>query len=245
MIYTITGIIKSELLKTRHTSARRLVPAAPLITLLLGLLLSGPSFQLAACNWWYTIILPVILAVWSAGSISREKKTSDQNILTLPIRPENIWLGKVVSSVLFLLGSSIILCIGCAIPGMVTQTPVTPFHSLIGCSLLFLTFLWQIPFTMLLSCYVGYLPSILFTFAGSIIFSSIDFTERVLFYLNPFAIPPRILYPFFRMRSNGLPLPADSPLLIPEQLGAATGLSLLLFLLITLTGSKLYRKLKI
>lgn len=242
--YTMTGITKSELLKTKHTSARRLVLAAPVLTLLLGSLLSGASFQLASCNWWYSIILPVILAVWSAGSISREKRTSDQNLLTLPVRPESVWLGKALSSAFFLFGSCIILGVGCAIPGFITQTIVPPLGCMIGCLLLFLTFLWQIPFTMLLSCCTGYLPAILITFTGNILFLTPDFTEQGLFYLNPFAIPSRILYPFFQMRSNGLPLPADSPLLVPDHTGTAVGLSLALFLFLLLTGSKIYKKLK-
>ena len=50
------GLVKSELMKMRHTFSMKLVFFAPLATLLLGYILSGSYVQLSAYNWWYTIV---------------------------------------------------------------------------------------------------------------------------------------------------------------------------------------------
>ena len=45
------GMVKSELMKMRHTFSLKLVFFAPLVTLLLGYILSGSYVQLSAYNW--------------------------------------------------------------------------------------------------------------------------------------------------------------------------------------------------
>lgn len=74
-------IVRSELLKMRHTFSLKLVILAPLVTLLLGYLLSGSYVQLSAYNWWYSMILPLVVSLCSASMIVREKKTGMQNIV--------------------------------------------------------------------------------------------------------------------------------------------------------------------
>ena len=69
------GIIRSELLKMRHTFSMKLVILAPLVILLLGYLLSSSYVQLSAYNWWYFMILPLVVSLCSASMIVREKKT--------------------------------------------------------------------------------------------------------------------------------------------------------------------------
>ena len=80
------GIIQSELLKMRHTFSMKLVIMAPLVTLLLSYLLSGSYAQLSSYNWWYFMILPLVVSLCSASMIVREKKSGMQNIVCLPVR---------------------------------------------------------------------------------------------------------------------------------------------------------------
>ena len=61
------GIIRSELLKMRHTFSMKLVILAPLVILLLGYLLSSSYVQLSAYNWWYSMILPLVVSLCSAS----------------------------------------------------------------------------------------------------------------------------------------------------------------------------------
>ena len=64
-------LVRSELLKLRHTFSMKLPVVAPIMTLLLGYVLSGNSVQFTAYNWWYTMIFPVAISLWSANALSR------------------------------------------------------------------------------------------------------------------------------------------------------------------------------
>ena len=55
--------------------------------------------------------------------------------------------------------------------------------------------------------------------------------ESNLFYLNPFAIPARIVCPFFKMHPNGIPIENGSFLLNTGAVIPAVGISLVLAVL--------------
>lgn len=98
------GIVRSELLKMRHSFSMKLIFGAPLATVLVGFLLSSHAVQYSAYNWWYTMLLPVVTALWAAGTVIREKNTGLQNIVCLPFPSAKIWIGKglALTSVLFI-----------------------------------------------------------------------------------------------------------------------------------------------
>ena len=87
------GIVRSELLKMRHSFSMKLIFGAPLATVLVGFLLSSHAVQYSAYNWWYTMLLPVVTALWAAGTVIREKNTGLQNIVCLPFPSAKIWIG--------------------------------------------------------------------------------------------------------------------------------------------------------
>ena len=234
-------IMQSELLKMRHTFSIKLLFVAPLITVLIGTLLSGRFTQLSSYNWWYTIILPTIVAMWSANTISCEKKTNMQNVICIPIAFEKIWLGKVFVLATILFGTNVILWLLTTIAGIMTETTVSPINGLIGCMLLFVSYLWQIPLVMLLANFIGYLPTII----GSVLANTILFTmgaEKRLFFLNPFAIPSRIVCPFFKIHPNGIPIEDGSSLLTNTNVMAAMGISILIAAVFLVISSKLFCK---
>ncbi|MBU9738097.1 lantibiotic immunity ABC transporter MutE/EpiE family permease subunit [Diplocloster agilis] len=237
----MSGIIQSELLKMRHTFSMKLVFTAPLTAALLGYLLSGSFAQLSTYNWWYTILLPVVVAMWAAGMIVREKNTGMQNVVCLPVRFDKIWLGKTLTLAIMLFGMHLLLWLITTVMGLLAGTAVSPPDGLIGCMLLFLTYLWQIPFIMLLAGFMGYLPAVFGAAAASVLLSAFG-TEKAWFLLNPYAIPARIVCPFFKIHHNGLPLNNSSPLLFKGPVLPALAVSLLLALLVYLCSSKLFRK---
>lgn len=206
------GMIRSELLKMRHTFSMKLIILAPLVTLLLSFLLSGSYVQFSAYNWWYFMILPLVVSLCSASMIVREKKTGMQNIVCLPVKFNKIWFGKTAALVILLFVSNLLLWISTTVVGFVTKVTVSPFNGLIGCMLLFLTYLWQIPLIMLLVKFMGYLPTVLVSMAANVILS-VALAETEWFLFIPYAIPARIVCPFFKMHINGVPLESGSPLL--------------------------------
>lgn len=205
-------IVHSELLKMKHTFSIKLVVVAPLFTVLLGYLLSEKSVQFCAYNWWYTMILPITVSLWSANTIQCEKKTGMQNMLCLPLRVETLWFGKVAAVSFLLLLSNLFMWLITSAFGIYTTMYISIIDGLIGCLLLFVTYLWQIPFVMFLTGKIGFIGSIILSFLGNILLSSF-FAEKSWFMYIPYAIPCRIVCPFFKMSPNGLPLSSESDLL--------------------------------
>ena len=234
-------LVRSELLKLRHTFSMKLPVVAPIMTLLLGYVLSGNSVQFTAYNWWYTMIFPVAISLWSANAISREKNTQYQNLLCLPIDLKNLWLGKVLANVVLLLLSSLIIWSGCTAFGALTKMNINLLDGFFGCMLLFVAFLWQIPVVMWVAKRIGHLAAILLS-VGCNMVCSMAGAESGLFFLNPFAIPARIVCPFFKMHPNGLPLENNSVLFEKGMILPAVCISLLLFILLSFVTARLFAK---
>ncbi len=237
----MSGIIRSELLKMRHSFSMKLVIFAPLVMLLSGWLLSGSQVQLSVYNWWYVMILPLVVSVCSAGMIAREKETGMQNVVCLPVRLDKIWLGKTAAFVILLFASNLLLWISVTAVGFVTKVTVSPLDGLIGCMLLFLTYLWQIPFIMLSENIMGYFPTVSVSMAANMILSALG-AEEEWFCFVPYAIPARIVYPFFKMHVNGLPLENGSALLSSEHVLPALTISLAFAIVVLWGSSKLFSR---
>ena len=235
------GIIQSELLKMRHTFSMKLFILAPLVTLLLSYLLSGSYVQFSAYNWWYSMILPLVVSLCSAGMIVREKKTGMQNIVCLPVKFNKIWFGKTAALVILLFASNLLLWISTTAVGFVTKVTVFPLDGLIGCMLLFLTYLWQIPFIMVLVNFMGHIPTVLVSMAANMILSA-ALAETEWFLFVPYAIPARIVCPFFKIHANGIPLESGSPLLSGGYVLSALIISLVFALVVFGGSSKLFSK---
>lgn len=235
------GMVKAELLKIRHTFSMKMMLFAPLVTILLGYILSGNYVQLSAYNWWYTMILPLFVSMISASTIVREKNTGMQNIICLPISVTKIWIGKIIAITLLIFVSNLFLWGISCVAGLITSMAVSPIDGLIGCILLFITYLWQIPFIMLLTSFLGYLPAVILSVGANVIFSAIG-AEKNWFFLDPYAIPARIVCPFFKMHPNGVSLDSASPLLDGSYIIPAVLLSLLLACVILWIGSLLFLK---
>lgn len=237
----MSGIIQSELLKMRHTFSMKLVILAPLVTLLLSYLLSGIYVQFSAYNWWYFMILPFVVSSCSAGMIVREKKTGMQNVVCLPVKFDKIWFGKTAALVILLFAANLLLWISTTAVGSVTTVTVSPLDGLIGCMLLFLAYIWQIPFIMLSVNFMGYIPTVLVSMAANVILSA-ALAETEWFLFVPYAIPARIVCPFFKMHINGIPLETGSPLLSGGYVLPALIISLGFALAVFWVGSKLFSR---
>lgn len=223
-------LVRSELLKMHHTFALKLFIAAPIITLGLGYFLSGKSVQLTAYNWWYTLILPITIAIWCASLISGEKHTQYQNIFCLPISMKKVWLSKLLAVTVLLFLTSLIMWGGCTVFGIFTVMNIDPLNGLTGCMLLFFAYIWQPPLIMWLTKKANYLVGVLLSFSCNVVLSMIG-AESNLFYINPFAIPARIVCPFFKMHPNGLLIENGSFLLNTRPVIPAIAISLVLAVL--------------
>lgn len=235
------GIVQSEIVKMKHTFSEKLIFLAPLITLMSGYFLSGNSMQYAAYNWWCTVIFPVTVSIWCANLIKEEKNTGYQNILCLPIHLGKIWIGKNLTIITYVFVSNFMMWAGCTVSGYFTSMNIKPGNGMAGCMLLFLAYIWQVPFIMFISDKLGYLPAVLLSSAGNILLFGVG-VEKKCFFFNLYAIPARIVCPFFGMYPNGLILEKDSPLRNTDCIFPAVIISLVFATVILTVSTILFSK---
>lgn len=236
----MTACIRAEWLKIKRTFTKKLIWLAPLFTLLLCAgLMPGPFFQIASYNWWYTMLLPGGLTLMCAGVLQKDgKKLKYRAVLGLPIPPHNIWLGKIGVVAGMLLASILALFIGVTLSGLVFPAGLTLADSAAGSSLLFLTFLWQIPLSLYLTDRIGMIATLILNLLGNVA-CNILFAAQDSWWSVPYAIPSRLMCATIGVLPNGLPVPAghalgDKSVILPGVL-ITLGLFFLLSLLTTLS----------
>ena len=207
------GIVKSELLKFKNTSGYILVVVLPLLATIIGLTLGAGYEQNSANNYWLVFLFPIFISIISITCILREKKTNYQNILCLSIDLKDSWKGKIYSILVLSFISNIIMMICTVVLGFISNNMIISVgNGIVGYMLVFITTIWQVPLIMTIARFIGYLPSIIGSFLINLLCSTI-ITEKAYFFLNPFAIPARVVYPFFKTRVNGLPIEEGSKFL--------------------------------
>lgn len=206
--------IRAEYLKTKRTFTRKLSWIAPLLTMLLCAgLMAGSFFQSGTYNWWYMLLLPGTLTLMCAGVIQKDReKLNYRAILGLPIHLGQVWLGKIGVVTLLYLISSIILWIGSTLGGMIFTTNLSLTASAAASLLLFLTFLWQIPFCLFLVDRIGIFVTLIINLLGNVA-CNILFATTVFWWAAPYAIPSRLMCAVIGVLPNGLPVPEGDPLL--------------------------------
>ncbi|MBD5494879.1 MAG: lantibiotic immunity ABC transporter MutE/EpiE family permease subunit [Lachnospiraceae bacterium] len=208
------NIVKAEYQKTKSSMRRRFIWAFPMITFTLAFVLTlgmTNSYAESVWNWWYTLLLPGMLAVICHLSMSQEKKTNYYNLMTLSASKRKLMIGKIIYMGCMVLTSNIIVFTGASIGGFLLTTRVPLGGAAIAVLLLTATQLWEIPVFLFLSERFGMIAELLiclfFTVGGTIIASTGKW------YLLVSAIPMRILCPFLHILPNGLPAESGNPLL--------------------------------
>lgn len=209
----MSGMLRAEALKRRHTFAGLLPFAAPVLTLFLVLPWAGgaaQTFFAGAWNWWYTLLLPGTLAVACDLGLKKDKKTAYYHMLSLPVPVERCVCGKLFYEAVCLLLADMLLfagsCAGLALCGM----PVCARGFFLAALLLTVTFLWEIPLFLFLSARFGTVCVLVTSLALS--FVSVIAANTALWWVCPAAIPIRLMCPVLGILPNGLPVPADSHL---------------------------------
>ena len=237
-------IILSEYQKQKRTFTKKAAFLAPISIMLLCLFLSGGGyFQPEAYNWWYTMFLPGSLSLICAGVVQKDKKKLYyRRILSLPVDPQKIWFGKIGGCVLLLLISCAVFLVGITLGGAIFGNSVSFPQSAAAVALLFLTFLWQIPFCMILADRCGQFAALLINLTGNIV--CVVFAAKGDFWWIPFAVPTRLMCPVIHILPNGLAVPANDPLLSSGVILPGVLITLALFCILSLLTSLPYRRLE-
>lgn len=132
-------------------------------------------------------------------------------LLALPLKPQTLWSAKIAALAGWLLLSTLVLFIGISLGGMLYDPTIPLMDGVNGSLLIFVTFLWQIPFCLFLSARFGLFAAVLLHMALTII-GVVTFNIGGLWNFMPYTITPRLMCPVLHILPNGLPVPEESPL---------------------------------
>ncbi|MCR4691127.1 MAG: lantibiotic immunity ABC transporter MutE/EpiE family permease subunit [Lachnospiraceae bacterium] len=208
------NIMKAEYLKTKRTMSMLLIPVFPVIVLGLAFVLTmnmTNAYSESVWNWWYTLLLPGMLAIISYLSVVREKKTKYYNLMTLSTGRKKLMLGKILFMAVIMLVANTIVFAGATIGGKVLTTCVPTAGAVAAVIALTVVSMWEIPLFLFLSERFGMIVELIaclvITVAG-ILFAP---TSKWIFLVS--AIPMRVACPLLHIMPNGLRLEAGNPLM--------------------------------
>lgn len=227
-------MVKAEYSKLHHTFGKFLPVIAPIFTLFLVFLLTGGienALPVGAWNWWYTILLPGMLAMICYLGMKKDKKMNYYNLLFLPISISRCLIGKVIYYSFGLLFANFMIFLGTWIGGALFGSTIPIIGDFCGFIFLSVAFLWEIPLYMLLSSRFGMFAVIFSCMVLSIGAPMVAGTNY--WWVCPSSIPIRLMCPTLGILPNGLLVPADSELLSKGVILPGILLSLMWFVLLT------------
>lgn len=229
------SIVRAEYLKTRRSMGRVLIWVFPMIVFALAFVLTlgmTNAYAESVWNWWYTLLLPGMLAITCYLSIIREKKTRYYNFMTLSTGKRKLMMGKIIYMGCVILVSNMIIFVGASLGGALLTTCVPIGGAAIAIVVLTISQLWEIPFLLFLSERFGMIVELLlclFLTVGGIIIAP---TGKWYFLVS--AIPMRILCPLLHILPNGIRAEEGNPLLDMGVVLPGIFLSIIWFILATI-----------
>ncbi|GKX31572.1 lantibiotic ABC transporter permease [Vallitalea longa] len=237
-------LVFAEYQKYKRTFTKKLIWLAPTFTLLISILLGlGRLSQQGSYNWWCLMILPGTITLICVSIAKKDKrKLNYRSILSLPISPETVWLGKIGTGVFLHFITCSIFFLGVTIGGVVFGSSISLLRSAAGSMVLFITFLWQIPLCMFLSERLGLFLTVGINIAANMISTIFISTESS--WWIPYAIPSRLMCPIIKVMPNGLSVPPNDPLLSTSVILPGILITLIMFVVLSLLTELPYRKLE-
>ena len=226
------SIVRAEYMKTRKSMGRVLIWAFPMIVFVLAFVLTSGmtnAYAESVWNWWYTLLLPGMLAITCYLSITREKKTRYYHLMTLSASKRKLMMGKIIYMGCVILVSDMIIFVGASLGGFLLTTCVPLGGALAAALVLTISQLWEIPLLLFLSERFGMIVELLicmFLTVGGIIIAP---TGKWYFFVS--AIPMRILCPLLHILPNGIRAEEGNPLLDMGVVLPGICLSIICFIL--------------
>lgn len=234
-------VYKAEMLKQKRSFNKVLLWVAPLTTVLLALvLMRGNYLQTGAYNWWYILLLPGCLSMFSAFVVTKERRKNRHGLLAVVVDKKKIWLAQIFVCIHFLFVTCLFFFGFITIGGIIFGTEIAILESFTASVMLFITFAWQIPLWMYVSERLGAFIAIISGLVCNFVIAVICAVES--FWWVPFAIPARLMCACIGVLPNGLPIEvgndlADKGVILPGVLIAAG-----LFIVLTLFTSARFEK---
>ena len=208
------NILRAEFLKSKRTMGSRLVFIFPVLAIGMAFVLTAGminTYSESAWNWWYTLLLPGMLAIVCNLSVARERKTGYYNLMTLQTDKRDLMLGKIVYMGCLIFISNLILFIGALVGGSLLTTSVPTIGAAMTVVVLTIVQLWEIPLFLFLSEKCGMVIELIICLFITVL--GISVAPSRIWFLFVSAIPMRVVTPLLHVLPNGMRAQAGNPLL--------------------------------
>lgn len=239
----------SENMKIKRKFVKRLVWIAPTMVILLSVFLTANYFQVCIYNWWYTLILPGVIAIEGCFLYKIDGAMKNKSVMALPVDLKKVWIAKILVGVKNIAISCMIIFIAGQLSVFVipmrSESNISILSGFIGILVIIITSIWEIPLWFFLGNKIGMFPTIILSLAANIF--SIVVAVRKFWWINPFSYTSRLMCPILRILPNGLLAKEGSKTFTPELLNTSSiplgiGVSIVLFIVITYLTAKWYER---
>lgn len=169
--------LQAEWLKYRHSSAGKLCIFMPLVTVITSAFMTHKFFTVDSYNWWYTMMFPGMLSLLCGIVIGKDQKMKNHSLLSIPCDMGRVWDAKVFCAASFggigclFLGSLTIL-VGYLLEwGLHFQFQIRPSlgAQMLAIVLIWIGFLWMVPFGLFLTRMIGKIPATIALFVMAMV----------------------------------------------------------------------------
>lgn len=212
----------------------KIILAFPIIALVMAFVLTlgmTNAYAESAWSWWYTLLLPGMIAIVSYLSVMREKKNGYYNIKTLPMEKRNLMFGKIIYLGILILVSNAVLFAGASLGGTFLTTSVPVVGAAITVIVLTIVQLWQIPLFLFLSEKFGMVVELIACLFINVLGIIVAPSEK--WFLLVSAIPTRVVTPLLHILPNGMRAQTGDPLLSSSVIFPGIIIALAWFVLLT------------
>jgi lantibiotic protection ABC transporter MutE/EpiE family permease subunit len=240
--YNMLNYLKSENLKMKRTFGKKLIFILPLALLALTLSLGAMYFQVNSLNWWYTTLLPGLIALYSAMVNQKEnKKLSYRAVLSLPVDMQKVWISKIILILLSISVASAFVVLGVFVGGLFLPKLIdyTTSQILLAFVAMVVTTMWKIPLCLFIAKRFGFMLTLLFNVVLSI-FGTITAVES-LWWLYPYAWTPRIMTTIVKILPNGLLAEPSNSMIDTSTVPTVLLSSLIIFTLVTFITTRWFK----
>ncbi len=129
----MVNIIKAEHQKAKRTMRKKFIWGFPLLTFVMAFIFTlgmTNAYAESVWNWWYTLLLPGMIALFCYLSVAQEKKIKYYHLMTIPTDRRKLLLGKIIYIGYMILFSNVIVFAGATLGGFLLTTHVPVFYQM-------------------------------------------------------------------------------------------------------------------
>lgn len=243
----LRNYIEAEHIKGKRSFSHFLIIIYPLLVTLLGIPFSifiysdTKYFVALVYNWFPTMFLPLGLILASYLSVKREIDSSSSNYYPL-LDKQSFWKSKIIVLSIYSLCLNLSLAIFTISFQLIMYqlSQVIILDVLFSSLILWLSTLFIIPLTLLLSIYFTPFIGIIFNLTG--LTMGIFFAMGSKWFLVPWSYGVRLITPIIKVNPNGTFLQNSSSLNTFVYLPFGVGIAIIIYLILTLFLVKIKKR---